>query len=314
MVSIIIPVYNVEQYIEHCLKTVIQQVYNYLEIIIIDDGSTDNSGKICHRMAEIDNRISIIHQTNSGLSAARNKGIELSKGEFICFVDSDDYLSPYYVQILLETALLTNSDIVTCGFVRGKKTDYEFSKETVKNAVTLTSDDALKIWHGKYKDLETISWNKIYRRSIFENGLRYPVGMYFEDVPTIHRQFFEAKQITYIENKLYYYFQRKTSIMHAHSDIKIVHNLENQEERLDWFKTKKYLESYERLVSKCLKYYMVSYFLASNDKLRKEIDIKFMHMYKEKVDIFRVKDKIVFFVFIKMKDILLPIFKCINRK
>ena len=313
IVSVVVPVYNVKKYLKRCLDTVVNQTYKKLDIIVIDDGSTDGSGNLCDEIGSSDDRIRVIHQENKGLSAARNKGIDISKGNYICFVDSDDYLSLDYVNVLLKTALNTNSDIVVCDFERGEADNYTFERQQDGiNIETFNSDRALEIWHGKYKDVETISWNKIYKKSIFENGLRYPDGMYFEDVPTIHRQVKEAKRISYISNKLYYYYQRKSSIMHAYSDKKIIHNLHNQEERLKWFEKEKLEAAYVRLLSKCMKYYMVSYLMAEDKKLKNEILSKFKLMLKENKKKFCLKDRIMFCFFKYAYKIILISYNVFN--
>lgn len=298
LVSVIVPIYNVEKYVRHCIETIINQTYKNLEIILVDDGSTDASGQICEELAKTDSRIKVIHQKNEGLSGARNSGLDIAKGDYISFIDSDDYISENFINFLITSAKKQNSDLVICGYVRGMKSYFRFSKDkSPKIECTISSRMALENWHREHKKVETVAWNKLYKRKLFESGVRYPEKMYFEDVSTTHRLVNEAQTITFIKNKLYYYYQRKTSIQNSISDEKIEHKLKMQEERLEWFKNNSFEQAYRRLLSKCLKYYMVYYLKAAEEVLKFEIINKFQNTYLPYKKLFDYKDRIIFRAF-----------------
>lgn len=273
LVSVVVPIYNVENYLERCLKSIINQSYKNIEIILVDDGSSDNSGKICDNYALSDKRVIVIHQSNIGAAGARNAGIEISNGEFICFIDSDDYISEKYIQILLETIVNEKSDIVICNYITGKNDAYSFhNKTSISKKQTYTSGEALNNWHGKYKDQETSPCNKIYRTSLFKEGLlRYPLGLFCEDVLILHKIFEKAKYVTFIDATLYYYFERKKSVSRSLNDEKIVFEINAQKERMNWFKDKGYTNAYERLLSKVLKYYLLRFCQTDSGELCKSL-------------------------------------------
>ncbi len=315
LVSVIVPIYNVEKYVRHCIETIIHQMYKNLEIILVDDGSTDDSGRICDEFAKIDSRIKVIHQQNKGLGGARNSGLGIAKGDYICFIDSDDYISESFVYLLITSAKKQNSDLVVCGYASGRmKSFFRFSKEkSLKIECTISSRMALENWHGEHKNVETVAWNKLYKRKLFESGIRYPEKVYFEDVSTTPRLVDRAQTITFIKNKLYYYYQRKTSIQNGISDERIRHRLKMQEERLEWFKEKSFEQAYKRLLSKCLKYYMVCYMQACEMVLKIEIIYKFQNMYMPHKELFDYKDRIIFRAFNRWYMILDKIYQLYKK-
>ena len=220
-VSVIIPVYNVKKYVEKCVTTVIEQTYNNLEIILVDDGSTDGSGQICNELAYKDKRIKVIHKKNAGLSDARNAGIKVATGEYYLFVDSVD------------CAEQEMSDIVCCGF-------FEVVEESIVNIpddlniYNVNREEALKrLLEEKIKDY---AWNKLYKSEIFAE-LRYPVGRNYEDMATTYKAFLKAKKISILSESLYYYVKRKGSISNSENKFKILKNkydaLISHAERID---------------------------------------------------------------------------------
>lgn len=211
-VSIIIPVYKVEDYLEKCIDSIIGQSYKNIEIILVDDGSPDNCGKICDEYASKDRRIKVIHKTNGGLSDARNYGMDVATGEYICFVDSDDFISQYYVQRLLTVGLLNGSDIVVCNFeFIDEKGNKWIRKE--KETKVYTSEEAIRDLLT-VQNTEVMVWNKLYKRSLFtKNNIKFPVGKIHEDNFTTYRLYDKANNVSLINDKLYYYLQRNNSIM-----------------------------------------------------------------------------------------------------
>lgn len=213
-VSIIVPVYNVEKYLKRCVDSLIRQIYTNIEIILVNDGSTDTSGVICDSYQDIDERICVYHKPNGGLSDARNYGIRKVSGEYICFVDSDDCVDEQFIGILINTIHTYNVQIAAVGF-------YEFSSFEIPNKALLHTCETIQILNGKQalsalftKDLYcNFAWNKIYKRELFKS-ISYPKGKKMEDLGTTYRLLLAADKIAYNSSQLYFYFQRPDSIMH----------------------------------------------------------------------------------------------------
>lgn len=216
LVSVVLPVYNVEKYLPKCLDTVINQSYKNLEILLVDDGATDSSGNICEQYAKKDNRIKVLHKKNGGLSDARNYALDYIHGEYIAFIDSDDYVNERYIEVLLRNAINYDADISIC--------DYKTVKEEVtkplncieenKTSVYTQEEAMLQILHGSYIMQFSVAWGKIYKRIIF-NELRYPFGRKFEDVAVAHLCFNLTDKTVYSNSQLYYYLIRSGSIKNS---------------------------------------------------------------------------------------------------
>ena len=220
LISVVIPVYNVEDYLVFCLESIINQTYKKLEIIIVDDGSTDKSGNIADSYSRKDPRIRVIHKKNGGLSDARNKGLDASKGEYICFIDSDDYVNYNYIEILYNLCVENKADISICSFM---KTSRELTKidglENRKSYVIDGRDTIKRIYKGKGKNIAFTAWNKLYKRSLFtNNNIEYPKGRLYEDDTTTYRLFYITKKVAITEECLYYYRIRNNSIMTSKID------------------------------------------------------------------------------------------------
>lgn len=211
LISVIIPVYQVEPYVAHCIESVINQTYRKLEIILVNDGSTDGSGKICDKYADRDARIKVIHQENQGLSIARNRGIEVAQGEYLCFVDSDDWVDERFIDVMYRISVETGCDIVQCGFQNVISDDTE--RDGREGNYTVYSPKEFSI--SAYTLLSwkcNVAWNKLYKKSLFE-GIRYPKGKIHEDEFTTYRLVWNANNIAVTNTKLYFYRQRTDSIM-----------------------------------------------------------------------------------------------------
>ena len=208
MVSVIIPAYNVEQYVERCVYSVTKQTYRNLEIILVDDGSTDCTGIICDKLAKEDNRISVIHKTNGGLSDARNAGIDVSRGEYISFVDSDDYITSDMLEHMMNAMCETDISMVVVGFWKQSGDAREYCGPTTERVVS--SEEALKnIYIGH--EIYPASWNKLYRRALFTNN-RFAVGMINEDSEIITKLLMECNRVALVSKPLYIYMIREGSI------------------------------------------------------------------------------------------------------
>ena len=214
-VSVIVPVYNVEKYLDECVHSIICQSYSNLEIILVDDGSSDTSGQKCDKYKEIDNRIKVIHKRNGGLSDARNAGIEIASGEYISFIDSDDYVSKIFIESLVNK--VNNTDCKVCALMWQKEfwdgAQNEVNLETNLQKIVYEkkrANDALELM--LYQQIPTGAPFKLYHRSVFEK-IRFPVGYYYEDVATTYKTFEETSSVVIITGDLYAYRKRKTSII-----------------------------------------------------------------------------------------------------
>lgn len=204
LITVIIPVYNVEEYLRRCFESVIAQNYEKLEIIAVDDGSTDQSGKICDEYALKDNRIHIIHKENAGLGEARNSALDIMRGDYIFFVDSDDYIFPGIIKKLLKACEANEADIACCGYQSGKKTYYRDKKEHCFSAVEATE----RMFCNNGMDGNAVC--KLYKAYLFRN-IRYPDCAH-EVIPVTYRVFLSAKKIVNTGEVGYYIEKRDGSI------------------------------------------------------------------------------------------------------
>lgn len=233
LISVIIPVYQVEHYVAHCIESVINQTYRNLEIILIDDGSTDESGEICDIYADRDERIRVVHQENAGLSAARNRGIEIAQGEYLSFVDSDDWIDRRFIEILYKISAEAGCDIVQCCFWNVFSDDREETERegnyTVYSPKTFSiSAYTLLSWKCN------VAWNKLYKKSLFE-GIRYPKGKIHEDEFTTYKLIWNANNIAVTNTKLYFYRQRTDSIMGSVYSLRRLDAGDAYKEREDFY-------------------------------------------------------------------------------
>lgn len=212
-ISIIVPVYNVEKYLPKCIESILNQSFKNFELILINDGSTDKSGEICNKYSEIDKRIKVIHNKNIGLAGTRNVGLKISKGEYIGFIDSDDYISEDMFKLLYNSCIEENSDISTIGIC---EVDENYAKINEFIPKDIKFSELLKRAHA---------CNKLYKKSLFiQNNLFYKEGRYYEDLELIPKIFILAKKISYVNHIGYFYLQRSNSITHS-MDNKILDNL-----------------------------------------------------------------------------------------
>lgn len=232
LVSIIIPVYNVEPYIRRCVYSVINQTYNNLEIILVNDGSNDNSPQICDELAKIDKRIIVIHKKNGGLSDARNAGLDICRGEFISFIDSDDWVNENFIKTLLSQALKLNADIIIGENIRTDGIIPVFTQ--APQTKLYSAKEALLHLFSQNHVAFVISCGKLYKRNLF-SSLRFPIGKYHEDEFTTYILFYKSKKIVYTTEILYYYYQRAGSIVSTRHPWDV---LEYLEQRYLFFKEK----------------------------------------------------------------------------
>lgn len=301
LISVIVPIYKVEDYIQKCIDSIIKQTYNKLEIILVDDGSPDNCGKICDGYALKDKRIKVIHKTNGGLSDARNAGINIAKGQYITFVDSDDYIDSKMIETLYTCILKYQADISVIAF---EKIDRE--RKTIKrnedNYINVFSKiEGIKYLFYENSSIGNYAWNKMYKKELF-NNIRYPENRKMEDLGTTYLLFDNAKKIVFKNEILYYYIQREDSILHC-----IDQKLENDKydlslERFIYLKNKypELKENYLYMLKTLLECYpYIDNTLTQNecknlyDFLSKQRHIYFQLNIKEKIkyNIFRFNKK-----------------------
>lgn len=234
LISIIVPVYNVENYLRKCVDSIINQSYKNLEIILVDDGSTDSSGKICDEYSLKDSRIKVIHKKNGGLSDARNAGMEIASGDFWGFVDSDDYIDSDMYSVLMENLLGAEADLSTCGRIftyDGK----EIPKYSENNPVTLSGREAVKNLFLSNSIVNNAAWDKLYKRELFDD-IKFPVGRLFEDAAIMYKIFEKCNKIVSTKKQMYHYVQRSGSISNCkYNKNKVMHQVENRVSAVEYF-------------------------------------------------------------------------------
>ncbi len=209
-ISVIVPIYNVENYMSRCVDSILNQTYSNLEVILIDDESPDNCPSICEEYKQRDNRVKVIHQKNKGLSGARNAGIDIALGKYLAFVDSDDYLAVDFIESLYQAITATNSDVAMC--------KYEYVKGDVMTQCHKTGEctvySGIEMIENMYSPdgaFFVVAWNKLYKRKLFEQ-IRYPQGRIHEDEATTHQLYYEAQRAVFVNRYLYGYYVGGESI------------------------------------------------------------------------------------------------------
>lgn len=249
MISIIIPVYNVEDYLERCVKSVLAQDYNDYELILVDDGSTDSSGQMCDEFVSTDSRIKVFHKKNGGLSDARNYGIKVSLGDYLTFIDSDDYIGPQYLSILIGM-MNDDMDITVIKMKTTNCNSYEL----------VDSGDNRECFQSKSAFCEMLkgtlfgvsACGKLFRRVLFNNYI-FPKGLLFEDARLIPYIFMQVKNIGYSSSAQYYYFQRSGSIIHNVAEEKEKQFISCMEE-LYQYTEKEYPKAHNAFICRYIKY------------------------------------------------------------
>lgn len=286
-ISIIVPVFNVEKYLPKCIESLVKQTYKNIEILLINDGSQDNSLNICKEWEKKDGRIKVFSQRNQGLSEARNTGIKNAKGNYICFVDSDDLVLSDFIEILYYLIKKYGCEIAQVNFI--EKTDDEIEKKIniekqIFNEKILSSRDMIKGLTTNDHKKNVIVCNKIYKKELFEN-LSFKNGKIYEDEFFTWKVFMKCKKIAVSDKILYVYRIRKNSIMNLQRkkiSIKNLDYLEALEERMETFKNIRDMELYNlTLINYC--YRLILYYNKFDGKNseNKKIKIKLKNKYKK---------------------------------
>lgn len=234
LISVIVPVYKVEEYLDKCVQSIVDQTYTNLEIILVDDGSPDRCGDMCEDWAKKDSRIRVLHKPNGGLSDARNAGMEASTGTYTAFVDSDDWVSPDFIQTMYDAVRKSGAQIAGCNiYLAFPDKEPEACKGTGEIRICTPKEAITDIL--QYRGFRAVAWNKLYLSALLK-GEKYPVGKHHEDEFFTYRIIGKAEKLAYVDKPMYYYLQRQGSIMHSFT-IKRLDALEAYLERLEYLKT-----------------------------------------------------------------------------
>lgn len=208
VISVIVPVYRVEKFLDDCVRSIVGQTYQKLQIILVDDGSPDRCGEMCEQWAKKDKRIQVVHKKNGGLSDARNAGLAVAVGEYIAFVDSDDWIDPHMYEIMLQALVKEKADLAACGIVD------TFSDREIVHSTLYSVGGSEKFLYMIYHDttFPVAAWNKLYRRTCWED-FEFPKGKICEDAFTTYLLVDRAEKIVQIPEALYHYRIRESSIM-----------------------------------------------------------------------------------------------------
>ena len=236
LISVIIPVYNIEKYLSRCLESVVNQTYSELEILLIEDGSTDGTVDICKSYVAKDSRVRIIDNPGQSVGSARNLGVQSARGSYILMVDSDDYIRKDMIEILYSSLVESGADMAVGDFIRGTEMQYAFPPGVEKTEV-ITPEEALhRIYQGDHNKLRyVVPWIKLYKKELFEQ-VRYPDDKIFEDIYATHHLYDQCRSIVVIDAVMAYYFQRPDSIMNHKFYLKKLDYLGAMEDRIAFFR------------------------------------------------------------------------------
>lgn len=286
LISVIIPVYNVEKYIDQCLQSVINQTYKNLEIILIDDGSPDNCPEICDKYAQSDSRIRVIHKENGGLASSRNAGLDTCTGDYISFVDSDDWIDCEMYEKMFCVLQENNLDIVCCAGEYFKDDNYfDRCLHYYKEGTVLSGDE---ITCEILKDnVGSQAVKGLYKSNCWDN-VRFPLGRLFEDVPTTYKAFYNARKVGFIEDKFYKYRRNESGISKKTNPIKTYHIYLGFKDHFE-FSREHYPEISKECCSKALHYAISTYFhYCSDGKILPDESVndvvEFLNEHKADVD------------------------------
>lgn len=293
-ISIIVPIYNTHQYLDRCIRSIIDQSFKNYELILVDDGSEDGCEEIYKKYKKLDDRIKIIKKVNGGLSSARNAGLNVAKGNYIGFVDSDDWINRSMYEQLYRLAVQNDADIVECEFKKMQndinsmeKDDFQKNEEikVINNIEALNYLVTLGENHVKM----VVSWNKLYKKNLFDK-IRFPVGRIHEDEFTTYKLLYKSKRIVLVNKKLYYYRQNPDGIMKRKFNVRRLDYLDALYEMLEFMKNIDNDMLYNLTVIRYISYLKTYYFKCSDLLDENEVIIKKLRYRYKKVFIFFLKN------------------------
>ena len=255
-ISIIIPVLNVEPYLNCCLNSVLNQTYQNIEIIIIASTSNDASVEICEEYAKKDKRIKLIHSKPNGLSAARNRGIDIATGEYLSFIDSDDYVHPEFISTLYAICKEHNCDIAQCGYMDVSEIETRIITNPHKRVDIYSGHEMCYNFCKRIpKGIgNLVSWNKLYHQKLFSD-LRFPEGKIHEDLAITHQVFYASEKVGLTTEILYYYRLVPTSIMNSGFSLNTLDGMKFREERASFFEERGEKELGDLWLHHCVLWY-----------------------------------------------------------
>lgn len=330
ILSVIVPIYNVEKYVVKCIKSIIDQTYTNLQVILVDDGSTDKSGIICDKLSRMDNRIQVVHKKNGGLSSARNCGIDFARGKYICFIDSDDWIDINMFKNLINCMEANNADIVVCNYLETDNENYNYKNSEKYKVCEFTNIEAMNCLYEKdYSRQMVVVWNKIYKRDLF-NEVRFPNGKIHEDEFVNYRLYYYSNKVVYMSSVYYYYRINMNSITHCKYNVNRLHALEAMDERLQFaqkinnikfynntlkaycyicinslINCKKYLKENKLLINsvKARTSCIINKYIANNSiKINKNEKFK-LKILKKSVLLYRIINKMEYVIHFKNKNV-----------
>lgn len=220
LITVIVPCYNVEQYLPKCVDSILRQTYRNLEVILVDDGSPDRCGEICDAYAKKDSRVVVIHKANGGLSDARNVAIDQSRGEWVTFIDSDDFVCEEYVEMLYKLATELDCDCSVCPLRPFKEGEEPIVDHAFIHQEKMLPQKAVEQMFYQEK-FDNNAASKLFHKRLFDSGIRFPKGVYFEDLAITYQLLLKSKGVGYTDAKLYHYFLRGDSIEGKYTPKKV---------------------------------------------------------------------------------------------
>lgn len=312
LISVIVPVYNAEDYLDRCIESIINQSYSNFELLLIDDGSSDKSLEICNKWEKRDERIQVYSQKNGGASAARNYGLRMMKGEYIVFVDSDDWISSKYIEFLYMAIKSNNYDIVQCNLKATTDDDFKVEEITdfnFKNVKELTKTEALN-----YRLYKVSVCAKIYKKDLF-NDFSFREGAIYEDDASYYIFVYRANRLAILNETLYFYFMSDNSVMRNEKPLDLAF-VDIYKERINYFREKKEIEFLEGSIARFCLVLLLGYGSVIKDiKKREYILDLFVQNYKciKNSKYILMQDKVLFFFFSKFPDVCSLFIKCLRR-
>ena len=308
LVSVIVPVYNVETYLEECIKSIVNQTYKNLELILIDDGSTDSSGEQCDSWAEIDNRIKVIHKENGGLSTARNAGLDVAKGEYICFIDSDDFVTENYLESFINAINDSGAQIAFCDITSAKLAEVAHG---IENRTVLSAAECRKWLYNPISReyvIMVIACAKMYASSLFK-GLRFEVGRYHEDEFLINHILFSIEKAVFIPEGNYIYRNNEESITGKQNENNIyhLHVLDAYEYRINEAMKHDDIE-FAQVTTKFALLKTAHFYKAGTEEVKLEAKNVYNRIYDNYASLLTKKQRMKYRVFKQMPNIFCKVF------
>lgn len=259
LITVVVPIYKVEEFLPTCVESIIRQSYKNLELILVDDGSPDKCPQICDEYKNKDSRIKVIHKQNGGLSDARNEGLKIATGEWITFIDSDDYVGINFLEKLYSSATRVGADISICDY-QAVSDDTGIEKEETNIEVFDNVKCLEEMYHPQKHGMEFVAWGKLYRTALFKkNKIEYPVGKIHEDTFTTYKLIYAAAKIVFCNASEYFYRQREASIMTSSFNIKRLVMIEATREACQFFENARETHLLELAINAHFRNYVIMY-------------------------------------------------------